>query len=295
MNIDWNWFFSSFSQSAAALLGIIGAFIISRLIGIDEKTNILSSDFEDLKISYNKIKNSISVRRYSWVNGVFLKYDDALIKQIQNREFEGLSENEILKKLYEQDRRLYKDDQSIINAFKKLYEKHKPEEEPVRKPGEIFVVKNPMQILNLPPNGIWDKVSTERDLINNHLIDAGELIGKFNKHLNNLTNFTSSLDTIRIIVWILIISFPFTVIYPLHFLPLEIGKAPTLTYSFILIIKSILTLKGILLIIFLFAVEGIFIYFIFLIRQIKSRLTNITGEHTEEYRDVNSYCDYYRK
>ncbi|WP_262887779.1 hypothetical protein [Flavobacterium bernardetii] len=39
MSIDWNWFFSSFCQSAAALIGIIGAFIISRLLGLGEKIN----------------------------------------------------------------------------------------------------------------------------------------------------------------------------------------------------------------------------------------------------------------
>lgn len=295
MNIDWNWFFSSFSQSAAALLGIIGAFIISRLIGIDEKTHILSSDFEDLKIAYNKIKDSFSIRKYSWVNSTFVKYDDDIIKQIQNREFEGLSENEILKKIYEQDNRLYKDDQSILSSFNKLYEEYKPKEEPKRKIGEIYVVNNPLPIMNFPPNGTWDKIGDERDLINKHLIDASELIRKFKKHLDSLGNFESSLNTIKIIVWILIISFPLTVIYPLHFLPIEIGKLPTLSYDLWLIVKELVTLKNILLIIFLIAVEGIFVYFLFLVNQIELKLSNLKQEHLEEFRDINSYCDYYRE
>ncbi len=295
MNIDWNWFFSSFSQSAAALLGIIGAFIISRLIGIDEKANILSSDFEDLKIAYNKIRDSFSIRKYSWVNRTFIKYDDDIIKQIQNREYEGLSENEILGKLYEQDGRLYHDDKSILDAFNELYEKYKPKEEPIRKPGEFYVVNNPLPILNFPPDGTWDKIGNERDLINKHLVDTGELIRKFSKHLESLKNFASSLQTIKMIVWILIVSFPITVIYPLHFLPIEIGKEPMLTYNLVLIIKSYITLKNILLTVFLIAVEGIFVYFLFLIRQIKLRLSNLEKEHLEEYRDINSYCDYYRE
>jgi len=295
MNIDWNWFFSSFSQSAAALLGIIGAFIISRLIGIDEKANVLTSDFEDLKIIYNKIRDSFSVRKYSWVNRTFIKYDDDIIKQIQNREFEELSEKEILEKLYEQDNRLYKNDQSIINAFNELYAKYKPKEEPKRNPGEIYVVNNPLPLLNFPPDGMWDRIGNERDLINKYLIDAGELIRKFNKHLLSLKNFSSSLNTIRVIIWILIISFPFIVIYPLHFLPLEIGKEPILTYDLLQIIKDAMTLKNILLAIFLVSVEGIFIYFLFLIRQIKLRLSNLEKEHLEEYRNIYSYCDYYRE
>ena len=295
MNTDWNWFFSSFSQSAAALLGIIGAFIISRLIGIDEKINILSSDFEDLKIAYYKIRDSFSIRKYSWVNRTFVKYNDDIIKQIQNREFEGISKNEILEKLYEQDSRLYRDDQSILNAFIELNEKYKPKEEPVRKPGEFYVVNNAMPILNFPPDGIWDKIGNERDLINKHLVDAGELIRKFKKHMDSLRNFASSLQTIKMIVWILIISFPFTVIYPLHFLPIEIGKEPMLTFNIVLIIKSIFTLENVLLAIFLIAIEGIFIYFVFLIRQIKLRLSKLKNEHLEEFRNINSYCEYYRE
>jgi len=288
MNIDWNWFFSSFSQSAAALLGIIGAFIISKLIGIDEKANILSSDFEDLKIAYNKIKDSFSIRKYSWVNKTLIKYDDDIIKQIQYGEFEDLSENEILETLYEQDSRLYHDDQSILNAFNELYEKYNPK-------GDSVYVNNPFPTFNFPPDGTWDKIGSERDLINKHIVDASELIRKFSKHLKSLENFASSLQTIKMIVWILIISFPFTVIYPLHFLPIEIGKEPVLTYNIILIIKCFITLKNILLTVFLIAVEGIFVYFLFLLRQIKLRLSNIEKEHLAEFTDINSYCKYYRE
>lgn len=31
--MDWNWFFSSLSQSAAAIVGIFGAFVITKILG----------------------------------------------------------------------------------------------------------------------------------------------------------------------------------------------------------------------------------------------------------------------
>jgi len=61
-NLDWNWFFSSFSQSAAALLGIIAAFLISRLIGLNERIDKTISDFESLQIEFHNIKERFSIR-----------------------------------------------------------------------------------------------------------------------------------------------------------------------------------------------------------------------------------------
>ena len=30
--MDWNWFFSSFAQSSAAIVGIFGAFLITKIL-----------------------------------------------------------------------------------------------------------------------------------------------------------------------------------------------------------------------------------------------------------------------
>lgn len=293
--MDWNWFFSSFSQSAAALLGIIGAFIISRLIGIDEKRNVLTSEFDDLVISYNKIKELLSVRKYDWLNRIFIKYDDDLIKKIQNREFDNISDDEILGELYQQDNRLYKSDTQLLISFKELYEKYKPKEEPIRKPGEVYITHNPLPILNIPPDGMWDNVSRERELINDYLIEASELIRKFNKNHQSIGGFIKGLSIINKIVWTLIISFPILVVYPLHFLPIEIGQIPELTFDFCLIIKMLFTVKSFLLLIFIISIESIFIYFLVLIKQIREVLSNHQDNNIDEYTNIKSYCEYYRE
>lgn len=47
MSADWNWFFSSLSQSAAAIVGIFGAFIITKIFSnqtaFSEKTAKLNN------------------------------------------------------------------------------------------------------------------------------------------------------------------------------------------------------------------------------------------------------------
>ncbi|TBW25546.1 hypothetical protein [Gramella sp. KN1008] len=295
MNIDWNWFFSSFSQSAAALLGIIGAFIISRLIGIDEKCKNLESEFDLLVLNYKRIKETLSVRRFKWINRILLKHDDDLIKQIKKREYENLTNDQILEKLYKQDHRLYKSDEVVLNTFQEIYNENKPEKEPDFQPGEIRIVRPEITLPKIAPKGTWDKVSAEKDLINKYIIDAAESIRKFELNLNNIGNFESSLKTIRLIVWTLILAFPILVIYPLHFLPLKIGNSPEITFNLFYIVENIATLENILLLIFMVTVSSIFTYFLFLIRHIKTTLKKIEESNLEEYRKIESYCPYYRE
>jgi hypothetical protein len=286
MNIDWNWFFSSFSQSAAALLGIIGAFIISRLIGIDEKINSLSNELEDLKIKYNTIKDKLTVRKYDWVNEGLMNYDWELINKIKRGEFEGLSSEKILKKIYE-DRRLYKSDKKVLKTFNNLYEKYKP---------RTVGTNNSYEALpNIQTqNELSNELSKEIELITENFIDAIESIRRFKSHLKKINGFVISLDTMRKIIWTIIIAFPITVIYPLHFLPQDIGAKPQLFID-LSIVKNLYSLKGILLTVFFIAIEGIFAYFLFFIKNIKMNLSQQREQNLDKYRNIKDYCAYYRE
>ena len=60
--VDWNWFFAAFAQCGAALIGIISAFIISKLLAEDNKYDSIKIKLENLKIArdserYFKNKN----------------------------------------------------------------------------------------------------------------------------------------------------------------------------------------------------------------------------------------------
>ena len=64
---DWNWFFASFAQCAAALIAIIAAFIISKLLGEAEKGEIHNSKIDELIIRYNDLFKRISARYFELV------------------------------------------------------------------------------------------------------------------------------------------------------------------------------------------------------------------------------------
>jgi len=124
--MDWNWFFSSFCQSAAALIGIIGAFVISRLLGINDRLNNMFSDFDNLTIEFNETILKINSRHFYWFTKSHVKYNTELKEMIANGEFENLEEKDILKKIYNLDNRLYRIDEAIMESFDYLYKKYKP-------------------------------------------------------------------------------------------------------------------------------------------------------------------------
>jgi hypothetical protein len=72
--MEWNYFFSSLAQSAAALIGIIGAFIISKII--DENNN-----YVETKIEFYDIIESGRLLEVKASNYDFEKYKNMLCKE----------------------------------------------------------------------------------------------------------------------------------------------------------------------------------------------------------------------
>ncbi len=290
MNIDWNWFFSSFCQSAAALIGIIGAFIISRLLGLSEKINSTSSQLYNLIIESNKILANISNRNFEWYNRTIIKYDNQLKEAIQKGEFDNLSQEEILKKIYEADSRLFKNDVIVMESFNLL--KNKYGVKTTKLEGGLSLNTAPM-IADIPTAGLLDKLHKEKEIINQLEIESQTLIQYFEQNLHDLNSFEGTVKPLKIIIILLMISFPLTVIYPLHFMPVVSNQDLSLTFNPLLIIQSILSLKFLLLFIFFITIEGIFLYFLILINQLNTKLNTAKNENSDELRDIKNYSEYF--
>lgn len=88
--MDWNWFFSSLSQSAAAIVGIFGAFIITKIlsnqVAFSEKKNRL----KEIITSGEKIAADAASLYFNWYN-----------KHTSSKQFEEL--DELLEKGSEED------------------------------------------------------------------------------------------------------------------------------------------------------------------------------------------------
>jgi hypothetical protein len=296
MAIDWNWFFSSFSQSAAALLAIIAAFVISRLLGLSEKISTSISQFDDLVIEFDRIRAKISIRNFRWYTKMITEYGGNLKEDIRKGEFENLNRDEILAKIYKSDNRLYKIDDAVLEVFDELYESRRPKRQKSSNVGELIITNSGSYNLDsIEPAGLWESVNLEKEAINQVEIEAKSLIQHFQKNLHELNSFRDSIRPLKIIIMILLISFPLTVIYPLHFMPVETNQELTITFNLINIIQSMITFKFLLLSIFFISIEGILVYFLILTGQINNRLNSAVQGNSGDFRSIKNYSEYFEE
>lgn len=288
--MDWNWFFSSFCQSAAALIGIIGAFVISRLLGINDRLNNIISDFDNLIIEFNETILKINSRHFYWFTKTHVKYNSDLKEMIEKGEFEDLTDEDILATIYSLDDRLFKIDKAVLESFNYLYEKHRPKYTDF---GNGLSMKSNFPIIEITPKNLWSDLEQEKELINQLEINSHILIQKFTKNYQDLISFESLLKSLKYIIIVLLIAFPLTVIYPLHFLPIPLNKEPEITINILEILASF-SIKSVLLLLFLVIIEGLFIYFLIMIKDIKKELEDVKSLNSKELKDIKRYSVYFK-
>lgn len=80
--LDWNVFYSSLAQSTAAFVGLLGAFIITKIINNEQQFNENKILIEDYIVVANNLKMRLKDRYFDWYNTrlrkkVFEKLEDA--------------------------------------------------------------------------------------------------------------------------------------------------------------------------------------------------------------------------
>ena len=292
MDTDWNWFFSSFAQSGAALIGIIAAFIISKLLSESEKTDQIHDSLEKLILSYNDLVKRINGRYFDWYNEKTIEYSFKLRRSINNGDFDGLSDINILDKLYKIEPSLFKDDRNL-EYFISRKAKLKPE--PKRQMGTVGITASiqPPLLSDLPPDGLLGDLEREREMLSSLKIESENSIDKFNILRVGLVATGKKLYPIKISIYLLSMGFLFSVIYPLHFLPMRINHDPHISFSINVIIKFLLSIKGLLLAILTFVIEGIFVYFLFLVHNINKKYLELSGRIKREYTEITGYSRYF--
>lgn len=288
---DWNWFFSSFCQSAAALIGIIAAFIISRLLGLGEKINLTISTFDDFVIESKRIKNSIANRDFYWYIYTMVRYNDGLKEEIKKGAYNNIGRAEILKKIYDSYLIPYKNQTAVFEAFYEIERLHKLKSSKPSILDNIEAINNP-PIPEIPP---INRLKSEKEAINLLEVESKTLVEHFTQNLQNLKSFDNTIKPLKRIIFFLIIAFPLTVIYPLHFMPVDTTKELTLNYNIKEIFQSFFSLKFILLTIFLITIESVFIYFLILTSQFNKSLKSAINSNSETYRDIKNYSNYFVK
>src|SRR5690606_34576285 len=178
MIVDWNWFFAAFAQCAAALIAIIGAFVISKLLGESEKEEMQANKIDQLIIHYNNLIKRISARHFHWYDKESIESSTDLEDAIRNGEFQGLQDSEMLQKLFEIEPGLFRTESCLDKLKEKIAELTPTSIEQER---EYSIYGSPLSTLStsMISVGAWNELSKEKETINQLKFESDNLIDKF--------------------------------------------------------------------------------------------------------------------
>lgn len=323
MVLDWNWFFSTLSQSTAAIVGIVGAFIIAKIFSnqsvFSEKNNKMNAlIIESHKLLdkigtidfdwYNKQKNNAAYRSaakkiYSIEDENESNYnDDVLLEIYEGANFSEFSEREsILEKLREE---VAHHCSSLLE--KRLREERQQEKQERRGRGELVglggltamlsgftnpestrgSLLNYSDIASMP----WVAINKERDLITECFLEAkhhARLIGDF---VESVTDNPESPPQITWSLAFVALIFLAGVIYPLTFMPS--GTPPTHALNWIGLLNAFLSVKGALL--SLLSLAFMFIIGMFMFTNHSMKYSPSKVSQLERLSDANNYSEYFK-
>lgn len=285
MNIthaDWNWFFAAFAQCAAALIGIIGAFIISKLLNESSRQEEFDGRAKDFFIEFDNTFNRIYYLNFEWYDKTRIKYSSDIKKAIESNEFDGLSDQEIHEKLIN-------DIEPGLNGTPICVQELKARQKQIRiDAGSTFPV-----FQQFAPEGIWDDLNEEKDKINALKVESITLTHKFNRLKAENSGAKNNLNTIKNTIWILIVGFLLTVIYPLSFMPLPVDATPSVTFDMEIIYSSIFSLRGLFLFLLSIVVIGIFTYFLIVTRNLRVKYKALDEQLKPDFGELKEYSPYF--
>jgi len=281
-SFDWNWFFSTLSQSSAALIGLIGAFVITRILNMLEKSVDLGTDLEILNEQAFVLRNKMKYFDFRGINEHFMNCNFAFIQNIFNKKYDSLSDKEVIAKIYELDKNLFFDDIGILSNFKK-----------VRTSCRNVIFESQLALNSNPYYSAEKLIESKAEFkkINIEIIEIKRLILKYARLKRAPRRFASGLKMINWIIWLLIFIFPVTVILPLLFMPVILNKVPVFPE---IAMSAAFILKCGLLSIFFIGIELVFIYLLNMTNKVNDNLQFITNGVKDDFLVLRKYCPYSR-
>ncbi|WP_018248824.1 hypothetical protein [Orenia marismortui] len=279
--MDWNWFFSSIAQCSSAIVGIFGAFIITKVINSQAEYNSRENKIDNFINKSLFLKNKVEDRYFSWYNE---RKREEKLKKIRNNirdRKEILSCEEYYIKY---NFSIYDDRNQILKDIENIIRETTPDS-------------------NYYNAGYSGASVDGGSQLNQNIIDEEEAINKLKveiiDHTRLLKDFLIQIrgesKKYNLLTYSIIsnlILFLIGVIYPLSFLP--VGNSFSLSFSFENMINILFSIKGFMLFIVGFIFSAIMI--VFLVINIKLNLKVDFDEDkvnkVEIYSDIKNYSPY---
>jgi hypothetical protein len=324
MTLDWNWFFSSLSQSAAAIVGIFGAFIITKIFSNQTLFLDKKSKLRDLLIQAQRISDNANSFNVEWYSDnlnrpAYRSFPDFLLEKfprgesvdliteellnsfIKERTFSRYSEvEEIKKKLRATAEEMFNENIKRRLADETIW---KAQAESEKNPlGGLYGLggafnriarvapiptRSPLVALNDIP---WDIMRARNDEFVKNYREAKHHARLASEFLSSIVNNPESPSQISWALALVLFIFFIGVIYPLSFMPA--AGAPNLGYSLSLIFQSVASFKGFLLAVISIAFTVIVALFFNTHVRMKYREDDV--RKVESLTNVENYCSYFK-
>lgn len=323
MTPDWNWFFSTLSQSTAAIVGIIGAFIIAKIFANQASFSEKNNRMKTLVVESKKILDKIDTIAFDWYNReknlaayssaaqnihkigyeeVSEVTDEMLLEIYDDAGFSKFSERgPILDKLREEANNVCQ-----LNLEKRLRKEaaERAKEESgqltglaqisamVRANTAIFSFDTRKTVLDVAGLNTtpWVELRKERELITACHLEAKH-------HARVISDFLESVrgnpESPPQITWSLLFVggiFLAGVIYPLTFMPAV--SPPNFSFIWTELSPAFLSVKGALL--SLLAAAFSFVFLMFTRTNISMKYAKEHVEKLEKLSLANNYCEYFK-
>ncbi len=274
--MDWNWLYSSLSQSIAAIVGLIGSFIITKIISNQAIYKVNNDKLSEFILNSKSLKEKINNRYFTWYNN-----------NIRKREFEELNDNleknGIKKSSLEYYNSLkfslFDDRVEILHEIDSRIKNYKKTQEKKAMFGSLIPTSFPhLSMLNT------NEINEEKESINNLIIEISQNIQLINNFINEIKINPQSSILIFWSIIIILILFYIGVIFPLCLLPVDNNNPNILNY------QSMLSIKGVIL---------LFVTLLFSLIMTIFMITNIMIKYKKEdidklkvYSDLGNYSKF---
>ncbi|MEC4022520.1 hypothetical protein VSO52_06940 [Pseudomonas fulva] len=324
MNIDWNWFFSTLSQSTAAIVGIFGAFLIAKIFSnqsvFSEKTNKIKT----LSIEAEKLLDKIESIDFEWYiktkNEPAFKAAANAIHKIQDGDPTYFSD-EVIADIYDECHfSIFSDREDIISMLKSeatahcehvrelniKVEQHKKARQALEdgSSGSIGGISSIMQnmfpprysrdsLLRFSDHTVtpWPLLTKERDLITECHLESKHHARVISDFLESVRGNPESPPQITLSLAFTALLFLLGVIYPLTFMPST--TPPIHASSLAELFNAFLSIKGLLLT--SLTTAFIFIVGIFIRTNHNMKYNSEDIKALGRLSNANNYCRYFER
>lgn len=290
--MDWNWFFSSLAQSTAAIVGIFGAFIITKTLSNQSTFDSKRNHLRELASKSQNLVDEANDLSIDWYNGKIAEWRIKVIGEALEKRADATPDDfyeELNFSIYQSE----EESKRVIEGAIELHKRRKAAKAAAARErsalGSFFPDPREMALPDLTSHFEIDSVKAERTRIDSAMRNAKQHIRVVRDALSSVAGNPEHSPQITYTLLLVLALFYLGVIYPLSFTPVRIDSSITLSLSsFIDILFSV---KGFL----LFLVSAIFTIVVgmFFVMNIRMRYSDSEIEQLNRSSQLGFYSAHF--